>query len=411
MKLIKKVLPSGLTIIVVPMKESVSVTVDVSIRVGSFYETKETNGISHFLEHMCFKGTQKRQHVGQITRELEQIGAQGNASTGKEVTSYYVTSLPHHFSTVLDIVSDVYLNSTFPIEEIEKEKGVVCDEIDMYEDNPKSVASRLLLTTMYGDTPWGWDIAGTKENVRSLNQKKIIEYRNKYYVASNTVVTIAGPVRVAKVIQEVSEKFSAIRTGKKSKLSSRKAIPLIPAVLNKERPTEQVHIRLGYEGVSRKNEDKYAFALLARVLGGGMSSRLFLRLREKMGASYYVGAYHSAMSQMGTFGINTGISASKTQEVLSAIEEECQILKRELISLGELQKVKEMLFAGLIMGLETSSAVADHVSSGALFNEETLSPSQLMNRIKKVTPADVQRVAKKVFSKNPHIVIVGKPTR
>lgn len=408
MKIVKRVLPSGLVVVVVPMTESVSVTVDVSVRVGSFYEDKQINGVSHFLEHMCFKGTKKRPHMGQVMRELEEIGAQANASTGNEVTSYYVTALPHHLDTVLDVVSDVYLNSTFPVEEIEKEKGVVCDEIDMYEDDPKSVASQLLASQMYGDTPWGWDIAGTKENVRSLSQKKIIEYRNKYYVASNTVVTVAGPVDVSSVIRKISEKFVTISKNKPPRLAKKKIILEKPKSFNKDRPTEQVHVRIGYEGVSRKSKDKYTYALLSRVLGGGMSSRLFSRLRQKMGVSYYVGSYHSAMIQAGKFGIYAGVSSTKVQEALSAIQDECNILTKELVPLHELRKVKEMLFAGLIMNLETSSAVAEYASTAPLFEEETLLPNELMKRINKVTPEDIKRIAKKVFSQKPHIVTVGK---
>lgn len=408
MKIVKKILPSGLTVVVVPMKESVSVTVDVSVRTGSFYENKETNGISHFLEHMCFKGTEKRPYVGQIMRELEEIGAQANASTGNEVTSYYITALPHHFDTVLDVVSDVYLNSTFPIEEIEKEKGVVCDEIDMYEDDPKSVASRLLASKMYGDNPWGWDIAGTKGNVRALNQKKIIEYRNKYYVASNTVVTVAGPIDILSVRRKISQKFVTISKNKAPRLSKKKITLQGPITFNKDRPTEQVHVRIGYEGVSRKSKDKYAYALLSHILGGGMSSRLFNRLREKMGVSYYVGSYHSAMIQAGKFGIYAGVSGTRVQEALHAIEEECSLLTKELVPVHEFKKVTEMLSAGLIMNLETSSAVAEYASTAPLFGEETLSPVQLMARIKKVTPQDIKRVAKKVFSQKPFIITVGK---
>ncbi len=408
MKVIKKVLASGLTVLMVPMKDSASVTVDVSVRAGSYYEDKNTSGISHFLEHMCFKGTINRPLLGQISRELDQIGAQANAATGNETTSYYVKARPRHVNQILDIVSDIYLHSTFPEIEIEKEKGVVCDEIAMYEDDPQSIASDLLRRTLYGDTTFGWDIAGTKENVRAFTRDAIIAYRTKHYVASKTIVTITGAIDPKDVLKKVTALFKPI-TSKVASTLSKKA-PTLGAQhsAHKERDTEQTHIRIAFKGFARNHVDKYAVAILATVLGGGMSSRLFTKLREEMGVSYYIGASHRSYTVYGMFGVYTGVSNNAVEAATDAIRAECIRLTKEKVDDTELNKIKEMYTASIFMGLETSSALADYVSAFALNQEDILTPKQLEAKFRAVTPADIMRVAKTIFKNKEYVVTVGK---
>lgn len=412
MKIIKKVLSSGLTVVLVPMKESASITVDVSVRAGSYYETKKTSGISHFLEHMCFKGTKKRSGLGQIARELDEIGATSNASTGNEYTSYFVRARPQHLERVLDIVSDIYLNSIFPESEIEKEKGVVCDEIAMYEDDPQSIASDLLLRTMYGDQPAGWDIAGTKENVRAFTREQIVEYRKTHYVAPKTVITVAGKIDPRSVGKKVTQFFKDIPVGKVQKLSKKPIVLESNKMNHKERPTEQTHIRIAFKGLVRTHKDRYVASILASILGHGMSSRLFLKLRETLGISYYVGAYHRAQKQAGRFGIYTGVASNKVQIALRAIQEECDRLQEELVTDHELKKVQEMYTASLFMNLETSSALADYVSGFILDEEKVLTPKELESRFKAVTSKDIQRLARTLFKEDEkYVVTVGAAMR
>jgi len=411
MKVIKKVLPNGLTVLIVQMKESASVTVDVSVRAGSFYETKETSGISHFLEHMCFKGTTKRPLLGQIARELDEIGAGSNASTGNESTSYFVRARPQHLDHILDIVSDIYLNSTFPEIEIEKEKGVVCDEIAMYEDDPQSIASDLLLRTMYGNQSAGWDIGGTKENVRSFTKAQILSYRKTHYVAAKTVVTIVGKIDPQTTYKKVMKMFKDMPTSASKELSKKVIALESKKIQHKERVTEQTHIRIAFKGLVRAHKDKYVAAILASILGHGMSSRLFIKMREELGISYYVGAYHRAQVQMGRFGIYTGVASNKVESALLAIRTQCERLKKELVGERELKKIQEMYTASLFMGLETSSALADYVSGFALDGEKVITPKELEAKFKSVTAVDIQRVAKVIFKEGEEYVVTVGATK
>lgn len=392
----------------VPMQDSASITVDVSVHAGSYYEDEKTNGVSHFLEHMCFKGTINRPHPGQIARELDEIGAYANASTGTEATSYYVKARPQHLAHVLELVSDIYLNSTFPETEIEKEKGVVCDEIAMYEDDPQSVASHMLRTTMYGNTIYGRDIAGTKENVRSFTRDAICAYRKKHYIAEKTVITVAGNIEVEEVVKHVASLFKNIPTGRIIHLPLRSSRLESPASVHKERDTEQTHVRIGYKGLPRQHKDRYALSILATILGGSMSSRLFIRLRETMGVSYYCGSTHRSFATGGTFVIYTGVSSHKVHDACTAIRDECIRLAKEMVTKEELAKVKEMYTAGILMDLETSGAMAEYVSTFVFNGEPVLTPAQLERKYRSVTPEDILRVARGLFTDKYYVVTVGK---
>lgn len=412
MKVIKNVLPNGLRVLLVPMKDSATCTLSVMVQAGSNYESKEESGLSHFLEHMCFKGTTRRPLSSQISRELDELGAQVNASTSRYYTEYYVKALPEHFNHVLDIVSDLYLNPIFPEAEIEKEKQVVCDEIDMYEDDPQSVASELLTKTMYGDQPAGRDIGGTKDNVRSFSRAKVVAYRSKHYVASKTIVTLAGAFSEKVSFTAIKKAFALIPQG-----VYKNPPPFIPGKLGvqisvKEKKSEQTHIRIGFHGYKRSHPDRRVASILASILGMGMSSRLFMRLREEMGVSYYNYAQHGSSAQYGGLFIGVGVHASHVGKTLRAIHEECLRLTRDTVSREELEKVKQMYVASLRMGLETSNAVSDYVSDFELYKEGYMSPQAVEKEIQSITEKDVKRVARKLFIRKGYsLAVVGPHTQ
>jgi len=282
MKYIKKVLKNGLRVVIVPMKDNPTVTVLVLVEAGSKYETKEVNGISHFLEHMYFKGTVKRPKAIDISKELDSIGSQYNAFTGQEYTGYYAKSGERHFKTIFDVVSDIYLNSTFPEAEMQKEKGVIIEEINMYEDLPNRHVQDLMMELLYGDQPAGWNIAGSKKNILKMKRDDFVKYKKEHYLPKSTVVIVSGNVTEKTVMGEVEKVFGKIPSGKKYPKIKVSEIQTKPKALVSFKATDQTHFVLGmrtYDLFSKKNT---ILSVLAGVLGGGMSSRLFQKLREEM---------------------------------------------------------------------------------------------------------------------------------
>ncbi|MBU4057640.1 insulinase family protein, partial [Patescibacteria group bacterium] len=273
-KPIKKVLKNGMRIVIIPMKESPTVTTLVLVEAGSKYETKEINGISHFLEHMMFKGTKKRKSL-EISRELDALGSMSNAFTWHEYTGYYAKARNKNFNKITDVISDIYLNSELPEKEIEKERGVINAEIDMYEDLPQKNVHMLLEKLMYGDQTAGWSILGTKENIKKIKREDFIKYRKKHYVAKKTAVVVAGNINPRNILKEIEERFSQINTHKGGKKKKTIEKQNRPQLLIKEKKTEQLHLAFGFRAFDDKNKKLPIVKLLATILGNGMSSRLF----------------------------------------------------------------------------------------------------------------------------------------
>ena len=286
-KPIRKVLKNGMRIVVVPMPGSPTVTTVVFCATGSKYESKEMNGISHFLEHMFFKGTKKRTAAGDISAELDRLGSETNAFTGNEYTAYYAKSRNKNFKKITDVISDMYLNSEFPVEEINKERGVIMAEIDMYKDLPQWSVDEILESLMYGDQPAGWTILGPKENIKKISRDDFLEYRERHYVAEKTVVVVAGGVDTQRVISEIKNKFKTIPThrGGAKKLTVEKQ--KVARIKIQYKKTDQTHLMFGFRAFKKRLKKNVATRVLSVVLGQGMSSRLFRRLRGDMGVAYY----------------------------------------------------------------------------------------------------------------------------
>jgi predicted Zn-dependent peptidase len=408
MKFKKTTLKNGLTIITVPMKGSPSVTVLVMVKAGSKYETKEINGLSHFLEHMCFKGTTKRPKAIDISRELDGLGAQNNAFTGHEYTGYYAKAHPKHFSKILDVVSDIYLNPVFDEKEIEKEKGVIVEEINMYEDMPNQIVHDVFLEAMYGDQPAGWNIAGTKENVRKMTRKDFLKYRQENYVAKGTVVLAAGDINEKKAIEEIKKVFQKISTGKKldkKKIIEKQTEPIIKI---KQKGTDQTHIVLGVRTYDAKNKKNHPLFVLNAILGQGMSSRLFQKLRDEMGVGYYVHSGINEFTDHGYLAVSTGVDNSRVVEVVSAILSEIKKLITEKISDAELKKAKDYMIGHMYLGLESSDAVASDYAGQFLLTDKMLTPSEMAKKIQNVTAKEIQNIAREIFVDNKlNMAIVG----
>jgi len=380
----------------------------VLVSTGSKYETKRVNGISHFLEHMCFKGTAKRPKAIDISKELDALGSQYNAFTAQEYTGYYAKSDAKHFRKIFDVVSDVYLNSTFPDAEIEKEKGVIIEEINMYEDTPARHVQDLFMKLLYGDTPAGWNIAGEKENILKMKRDDFVTYKNKHYVPEATVLVVAGQVKEADVLKEVKKVFGVVKPEKKDRKIKVVDKQTKPEVLVSFKKTDQTHFVLGvrsYDLFSKKNS---ALTVLGGILGGGMSSRLFQKLREEMGVGYYVRAYNDTYTDHGAFQISAGVDNKRINEVIDAVLIECKKLKEEKVSDEELNKVKEFLIGNTKLSLESSDDIANFYGGQELLREEIKNLEEKTKEIRKVTTKEVQDIARAIFiDKNLNLALIG----
>ena len=404
----KKTYKNGLRVVTIPMKENPTVTVLVLVGTGSNYEKKEINGISHFLEHMCFKGTVKRPSAQSISHELDSLGCQYNAFTGNEMTGYYAKGDSKNFKQIFDVVSDIYLNSTFPEAEMEKEKGVIVEEINMYEDMPASHVHDIYDKVLYGDQPAGWSIAGTKENIYKMVRDNFVNYKNSHYVSSNTVIVVSGNVTSDEVYKEVNKYFKDIKSTDKVKKIKTKDSQATPNVLVKYKETDQTHFVLGVRTFSLFDKRNVTLSLLSGVLGAGMSSRLFIKLREEMGVAYYVRAYNDPSLDHGSFQISAGVNNIRTEEVIKEILKECNLLIDKKVSDNELEKVKSFIIGNMKMSLEATDDIANFYGGQELMKNEIKSLEEKIKEIKKVTSADIQKMAKIIFkNKNLNLAIIG----
>ncbi|MCA9353180.1 insulinase family protein, partial [Patescibacteria group bacterium] len=304
-----KKLQNGLTVMTIPV-ESPSLTVMTLVHTGSRFESKENNGISHFLEHMCFKGTQT-QSGKQIVRYLDGLGAETNAFTSYELTGYYVKSITKHWKKTLAMVADIYQHSTFPEEEIQKEKGVIIGEISMYEDMPMQQVHDLFSALVYGPNhPAGFSILGPKNNINTMTRNDFLNYHAQHYVAQSTVVVVAGDITHHDVVREIELHFSSLTRGKVSLQNPVTISQRTPRIAVQHKSTDQTHVIFGYQTVGFHHKDTMSLKVLGSLLGGGMSSRLFERLREDMGVGYYVNARNVGQSDTGIFEISCGIDST-----------------------------------------------------------------------------------------------------
>lgn len=390
-------LKNGLRCILVPQKDSLTVTVAVLVAAGSKYETKEINGLSHFLEHMCFKGTTKRPRPIDIAGELDGMGAQYNASTGHECTTYYAKVRNKSFGKALDVVSDLYLNPVFNKEDIEVERGVIIEEINMYEDAPPRKVEELFFELVYGDQPAGWSIAGTKENIKRLTREDFISYREKNYLPESTVVAVAGNMNVQSAEKELRKHFSSLVPGKKMEKIKVRESQKKPAELVYTKEVEQTHLVLGVRAFDMKDKRRFALEVLSEVLGGGMSSRLFKKVRDELGAAYYVRSGADLFSDHGFLSVSAGVDNKKVDVVIRAVLQEMIALKDTLVSDVELGKAKEHLIGGIFLNAETSDSLGYFYGIQEIMNMPLSSPDALAKKIKSVTAKEIREVARTVF--------------
>lgn len=404
----KFILPNGLRVIQVPSRATKAVTVLVLVGTGSKYETKEQNGISHFLEHLFFKGTKKRPDTLAIAEPLDKIGGVYNAFTSKEYTGYFAKVPKEHFGLALDWVSDIFLNSKLERAEIDKERGVILEEINMYLDTPSRYVVEVWDKLLYGDQPAGWEIIGAKENIAKFQRKDFVDYMTGHYKAENTLVCVSGNFNQKEVLSKIQKAFKTIAKDKAKIKEKTQESQQKPAVSCFFKETDQTHLCLGARGYDIFHPQKWALELMAVVLGGNMSSRLFLEVREKRGLAYYVKTESENFTDSGYFMTQAGIPHNKVLEVASLIQKEYKDIKENGISAGELKKAKDFIKGSMALSLEACDALASFYASQETLTAKILTPEQVQKQIEKVSLADIRKVARDIFTPEKlNLALVG----
>ncbi|MDF2631007.1 MAG: processing protease, partial [Symbiobacteriaceae bacterium] len=385
----KTTLPGGLRVITEEIPHVRSASVGVWVGAGSCGEAPAISGISHFIEHMLFKGTQSRT-AKQIAQAIDGRGGSLNAFTSKEHTCYYAKVLDEHLPIAIDVLSDMVLHSTFEAGEIEKEKGVIIEEIKMYEDVPDDIVHDLFAAAMWPGTALGRPIVGTADTVQALTRERILGYRDAQYTSPSIVVAAAGRLSHDQVVREVARAFAEMDARGPGGACGEtcEALPAFPThsrALVREKETEQMHLVVGMPGLHTDHDEIYALHLINTVLGGGASSRLFQEIREERGLAYSVYSYQTSFRKTGDFGVYAGVSPAVLEQVLGLILHAYDQVGREGLSAAELEEAKEQLKGQIMLGLESTSGRMTRLGRGELMLGRVLSPDQIIERINRVT--------------------------
>lgn len=404
----KTTLKNGLRIVTAPMKDTQTATVFVMVGVGSRYEADKERGLSHFIEHMLFKGTQKRPNTQAIANELDAIGGEFNAFTGKSATGYYAKSDAKHLNITLDVISDMFLNSKFETKEIERERGTILQELNMYEDMPMRSVEDVFEGLLYGDQKLGREILGTKETIGSVKRNDFTNYVKRFYIASDTVVCVAGKFDEAKVIKDIEKIFAKIGQGNKPEFEKVIEKQNSPQIKIKNKKTDQTHLMLGVRTYEDEHRDKYVLSLLSIILGGNMSSRLFINVRERQGLAYYIHTSADAYQDAGYLATSAGVEHKNLLKTAEIILKEYKKMTTKKVTAQELQKAKDFIKGKSVMGLESSDSVASFLVGQEVSKGKILTPKEIFKKIDAVTAEDILRVAKDIFvNEKLNLALIG----
>lgn len=399
-------LQNGLSLITIPMKGTKATTVLVMLPVGSRFENEKISGVSHFVEHMMFKGTARRPTALDISKQLDAVGADYNAFTGKEYTGYYVKIDNSKQKLAFDLISDMVFNSKMEEAEFEREKGVIVEELRMYEDNPTMFINLIFDRLLFGDSPLGRDEGGSKATVQGLSRQELYDYYKSAYSPNNMVLVVAGNVN-KKILNKLVKEYYAFQwTQGKAKLTKnsfdkfewpKEKLPLEKRVEVKERQVDQAHMFLGFPGFSHNDPKRYAAAAMLYILGGGMSSRLFVEVREKRGLAYMVQSSHASFRDTGMAYVRAGLDPARLPEAIKVIKDELRKIAEEGVTDQELKDAKNSISGRMALGMEESNAQAEWYAKQFWFQKKMESPDQVVNKFKKVTAKEVKNAAKALF--------------
>jgi len=399
----------------VPMPGLESATVIIWVKTGSRREEKRINGISHFLEHMVFKGSEKRASAKEISETVDAIGGEFNAATSKDWTNFYIKARVGSLETAFDVLSDMVLRPILAPEEIEREKGTIVQEIAMYEDTPAIKIQDVFENLIFSGNSLAWDVAGDAKSVRTIQKDDFVRYRSIYYHPENMLVTVSGGVdrnEVIKLAEKYFGKFQIpnLKSQANNKLQIFKPTQGKPQYMLKTKKTDQTNFILGFLGDPRGYKNKYVQSVLSGILGGGMSSRLFIEVRERRGLAYSVRTSGDRFDDIGYFGAYAGVDPKKAGEAISVILDQYYGIsnKQYPITNGELKKAKEYIKGHVALSLEDTNAVADFFGEQELFLPKVLTPEEIYQKIDAVTIDEVVLEAKRLFNpKSLNLAIIG----
>lgn len=411
-------LSNGLSVILVDTNAFPTLTTLLLVGAGSRYEREDNNGVAHFFEHMAFKGSKKYPSSFLISSIIDGLGAVFNAFTSKDETGYWIKATTDNFEEVIDVLSDMVMNPLLVEEEIEREKGVIIEEINLYEDTPYRKIGELFEGLLYEGNSLGYDIAGTKKTVNSFTRQTFIDYIRELYRPANAVLVVAGGLNklqkngnsIKNYLEIIEEKFKKWTDGKKVEIESIIESQDKPKLLLKHKKTEQAHFCLGFRAFSFFDKRKYALSLLATILGGGMSSRLFTEVREKRGLCYYISTGRELYHDTGNFVTQAGVANNldKVRESISVILKEHKKIAKGEMNKEELKNAKELLKGRLLISMEDSSHVASYLGGRKLLQNSLETPEETINKIEAVTSDDIISLAKELFKPdNLNLALIG----
>lgn len=403
----KYYLDNGIPLVVERIKNVHSVALGIWVRIGSRYEPPEKNGISHFLEHMFFKGTRKRS-AKDIAIEIDSVGGDLNAFTSRETTTFYVKVLDSHIEKGVDLLTDIFLHSTFPEVDIEKEKRVIKEEIKMVEDTPDDYIHDLFYQTVWGLDGIGQPVLGRRETIKSFTREDLIGHIRKYYGTKDTLIACAGNFEPERLLYILNQTLGDLRRGSEPRRGAAPELKPVAAVHTKD--LSEVHICLGVRGIPQASPERYALYILNAILGAGASSRLFQEIREKKGLAYSIYSFIASYSDTGIWAVYAGTSRKKVAEVIELIIREMRCL-RDTITEIELQRAKEQLKGNLILGLESTSSRMQNIARQAIYYGRYFSPEEIMKEIDAVDMGQVKTLADTLITKDAVALTVLGPVQ
>lgn len=407
MKYLKHILPNGCRLIFTPMPQSHSVGINLIVGVGSRHETKEVSGLSHFIEHMAFKGTKSFKDSKEVSEAVEGVGGILNAYTSESLTNYHAKVVPEHFGQAFQVIADLVLHPRLRPQDIDDERGVILEEINRKEDDPQEKVMENIARFTFADHPLGWPTLGRPEVIKSLKRQDFLGYRQSRYTSSSMVVSVAGNVSEEAVLKKFQEDFGPLSGSKRPSLDRFFSRQKEPQVFLEEKKTEQAHFCLSLRGLNLLDERRYALSLLNSVLGAGMSSRLFLNIREK-GLAYSVGSFPDLVIDTGALFVFAGFNVARIKEALKAVLAELKRLKEELVGEAEFAKALEKQKGPMLFHLEDPEAVAGWYGNQEIGKDEIQTEEELLQRLSGVSRTDIQSLAQDLFRpENLNLAIIG----
>ncbi|MCW2542765.1 MAG: putative zinc protease [Frankiales bacterium] len=402
----RSVLPGGLRVVTEAVPGVRSAAFGIWVGVGSRDESPAEAGASHFLEHLLFKGTSRRDAL-EIASVVDAVGGELNAFTAHEYTCYYAHVLDADLPLAIDVVCDLVTSALVAPEDVESERGVIIEEISMHDDDPGDVVHDAFAEALYGSHPLGRPVIGSVEGIRSLSASAIASYYRSHYVPANLVVSVAGNINHDDVVRRVGEAFGSLPAGEPAGLRASEPPPIVGGAIVEDRPTEQAHLVLGMPGFSRQDGRRYALAVLNNAVGGGMSSRLFQEVRERRGLAYSVYSYASHFHDTGTFGVYAGCAPSKVDEVLEVCREQLDLVAAKGITDDEIRRAKGQLRGSTVLGLEDTGSQMSRIGKAELLHGDVLSIEDVLAKFEAVTADDVQAVAESLLRQPVSLGIIG----